>query len=450
MTRTEYLRLLESGIGDRHLVYFGTRGTDAATLLGIRQFDRIFSQVSPLKSVDVKETCLESLTGERVDLDQYNIDDDRRPEADDMRQILLEALQEPAVVMAYRSCAFLASAWFPRSQWAIFCGVFHERQASFEHKPWVETELRKRGVRTLGWEYFADVAVALIRERLERSGGVPLVIRANRSDGGAGIRLVHDAFGLEAAWPEHSDGFLAICKYLEESVPLNVNACVFPQGQVSLHPASLQLIGLPCCTTRRFGYCGNDFAAFASLPPEVIAEFDAMTMAVGQWLAENNYLGAFGIDALLHRGQVYLTEINARFQGSTLVASLIDEALDRPDMYHEHLAAHLGLPPCDDATLRQLAGDAPAYAHVVCHNTEQSPLSATGASPDALQLRCRQIPRPGISVRPGAITFEAVVESQVTEDGLSLFPPVERDVKAVQDALYSESAARAPQEATGT
>ena len=432
MNRKQATRAIESVLGDRQLVFFGTRGADAETLLEIDQLRMIFSQVAPLNAISVKETCLEDLTKERVDLNAYNIDYDKREEVKEIQRSLLDAFCRPSAVIPYRPCALLASAWFPRSDRVMYLSVFHEKQAFFEHKPWVESELKALGVRVLPWRYYSDVELGLIREAVER---IPLVLRANRSDGGAGISLIRGPEELESKWPAHVDGFLAVSPFLSPNIPLNVGACVFPDGHIALHPASLQIIGPQECTTRTFGYCGNDFAAAKELDRETLGKLQNMTMQVGQWMYKNGYIGAFGIDALIYQGEAYLTEVNPRFQGSSLVSAIIDREIGRPDIFMDHIAAFLGLPGSDEITLPDLTREQHPLAHVIYHNTRLEPINVAPVSVDALPLKCRLLPESDIDLLPEAIIFEVIMKSPVTSNGADFLPGVRRQMETIAHSI---------------
>jgi formate-dependent phosphoribosylglycinamide formyltransferase (GAR transformylase) len=65
-------------------------------------------------------------------------------------------------------------------------------------------------------------------------------------------------------------------------------------------------------------------------------------------------LGAFGVDALVYDGRVYLAEVNSRFQGSSVMSARIDQALNRPDIYCAHVAAFMGLSAPPSMTLQAL------------------------------------------------------------------------------------------------
>lgn len=434
MNRRQCIRAIQDKLGNRDLVYFGTRGADAETLLEIDQFKNVFSQIAPLHSVAVNEICLEMLTHERVDLNQYNIDYDTREEVSEFQNALLHTFNTSAAVIPYKPCALLASAWFPRSDRVLYLSIFHEKQAYFEHKPWVESELKKIGILTLPWKYYADAEINIIRES---SRGYPLVLRTNRSDGGAGLSLISWPDEIEQRCPKHIDGFIAVADLLSPSVPLNIAACISPNGCITTHPASLQIIGPSICTTRMFGYCGNDFTAIKNLDKKVLDKMHAVTIEVGSWMSRNGYIGAFGIDFLLYDGSLYLTEINPRFQGSSLISALIDREMDRPDIFMDHISAFLGIDSVDRATLRDLVSEQPSMSHVVCHNTSRKPISVMDIKSDNLPTHCRLIPGSSVRLLEEAIIFEAVFRSSVTHTGMELLSGINDQIALITDRLTS-------------
>jgi hypothetical protein len=429
------VREIERRLGGRRLVYFGTRGTDARPLLEISNFEEIFSQIAPMEAVSIQETCLETIKRVRVDLNRYSIDQDDSEAVHLLRRGLLRAFSVPTAVIPYRPCAVLASAVFTRSNLVTYMGLFHEFQTCFEHKPWIETKLAELGIQVIPWKYFADDDFALIYEAAE-SG--PLVLRANRSDGGAGLNLVRDPSQIKRDWPQHLDGFLAAAPFLEPSIPLNVNACVFPGGEISLHPPSLQLIGIPDCTTRVFGYCGNDFASTADLDKKILDALEEITVKVGRWLSSQGYLGAFGVDALFHDGLVYLVEVNPRFQGSSSLAATLMRRLDRPDLLLDHMAAFLDLPVPRQMRLYETAREQPRAAHIVCHNVTSHALRVERLNADALPFQCTLVPRSEVEVQLDGILFDAIFNEPVTSTGMELFPQVEALIRQVTREYYRD------------
>lgn len=413
LNRSEYLRLLCRMLGRRPVVYFGTRGADARSLADLPNFECIFSQTAPADLAGVQERCLERMTGTRVDLDTYSVDDDRSPAVAEFRSAMLTVFEGSTAVVPYRSGALLASAWFPRSERVLHLGNFHEHQACFEHKPWVETQLAAAGIRTVPWRYFADSERSVIEEMLATR---PLVLRSNHSHGGTGVRYVKSVAELNNGWPEHLDGFLAVAPFLD-GVPLNVNGVVFPDGTVSRHGVSVQLVGIPRCTTRRFGYCGNDFGAAAALDSQDVSEVDGMLAAVGQWLSRHGYRGAFGIDAILTKAGVHLVEVNPRFQGSSRLSAAIDVDAERADMFLAHVGAFLGAPVPDTLRLTELA-KRPPRAHLVVHADAE--FRARNRRVEASGCLADLMPAEGVRVKQGAMSVDLVFGSVITDDGLLL------------------------------
>lgn len=419
-------------LGNRGLVYFGTRGTDASPLLEFDHFQAVFSQIAPLQALNIGEVCLEAVKAERVDLNRYSIDEDLHSAVRQLHAGLMRAFARPCAVLPYRPSSVLTSAWFPRADRVLYLGMFHEKQACFEHKPWVETQLDAAGIRILPWQYYSDEDVALIQEAA-MSG--PLVLRANRSDGGAGLDLVRDPSELMSNWPSHHDGFLAAAPYLEGNVPVNANACVFSTGEVSIHPPSLQLIGIPECTNRPFGYCGNDFARIKESDPKVLRDFDQMIRVVGRWLASQGYRGAFGVDALLYKGGLYLVEVNPRFQGSSALASDLMREIDLPDLHLDHIASLLGLPPTPTLALPELVEAQPPAAHLICYNKKAKPVYTSGTSLDLLEVRGSLTPEQDIAIQEEAILFDLSFSEAITSDGADISRHAAEQIRQAKNLL---------------
>ncbi len=415
MNRTSYLRLLSRALGRRRVYYFGTRGADARSLTDLDNFEGIFSQIAPSGMAGVEELCLEELKGHRVDLDTYSVDKDDSPHVGALRGAMLESFDQLAAVIPYRSCAVLASAWFPRSEKTLHLGNFHEFQGTFDHKPWVESRLSQCGVRTVPWRYFADNERGLIEEMLAER---PLVVRANLSDGGTGVLFIESPEALTHGWPEHADGFLGVTPFLE-GTPININGVVFEGGKVSRHGVSVQLVGLSGCTTHRFRYCGNDYGAAAGLDAQDLEALDTMLADVGRWLGSHGYLGAFGIDVIMAESGPHLVELNPRFQGSSRLSASLDVEDERADMFIAHIGAFLGAPPPDKSRLADHVGRPPA-AHVVVHAEQRRTMRAIPSEHGRVVIDLR--PQPGVEVARSAMIADLVFNEIVTTDGFSLTP----------------------------
>lgn len=434
MRRRERLQQIIQAVGDRELVWFGIRGRDAETLLTIPQFRSCFSITAPLEAGKLEDSAsMEELTGHRVDLDAYDIDFDSRPEVGQLRRRILSRLCRPAVVLTYRPSHFLTEAHFASIPRSSCLGMVKDRQNAFEHKPWVETELVAAGVRTIPWRYVARDHLTAI-ERLVAEG--PMIMRPSRTSGGEGVVLITERDDVEAMWPHPDEHFVCVAPYLDRALPLNVGAVVWRDGTVSIHPASFQLIGIEGCTTRRFGYCGNDFAAIKALPYDLLEQIDSAVNSIGRWLWTAGYIGAFGVDFLLDDDTLYFAEVNARLQGSSAVSSVLAEGLEFPGVILDHLAATLELSsPSVRMSVADWTGAIDASSQVIIHSTVDVSVRLVEEVIPSRLGRLELAPRAPIRVDPGGVVARLLLEEQVTEDGFTLSSAVSEMVDSVRAAL---------------
>lgn len=440
MSRQELIARLSDAIGPRKLVWFGIRGQDAASLLAFEQFQDCFSMTAPIGAASLAaDVSLEELTGSRVDLDRHDIDLDDRDVVRHLRRMLLASLNAESVVCPYRAYYFVSNVHFACSETAQLLGLFKERQMPFEHKPWLESNLRAEGVRTIPWRYYAEERQRDLEPLLNKG---PIVLRASRSSGGTGVSLARTADEIASQWEPSPDSLIAVAPFLEGAAPLNVSACVFPDGTVTVHPGSYQLIGLSECTTRDFGYCGNDLGLFKLLPDAVVDLVDEMTRTVGLWMGRMGYVGAFGIDFLVQGEDVYFSEVNPRFQGSTSLTTGACAEVGLPDILLDHLAAFLGVAPHPETarlTLREWNDLMPDRAQVILHNLSQvdqvlsNPMGLI--PPRGLPVTTELVPLDGSRVEPGAILCRMVVDSSVSSTGYDLASEYRELVRVMADAF---------------
>ena len=332
----------------------------------------------------------------------------------------------------------MTTAYFLRLTFVEYLGLLEERQAQFNYKPFIETELRKIGVRTIPWQYYGEHNFPSLVHILEQG---PVVIRqASRSMGGEGLLVVDKPSNIEIKeWPSQ-DGFLAIAPYLKPNVALNVNACVFKDGSVSIHAPSVQLIGIPLCTNLPLGYCGNDFGQIRNLDSGLLSELETMTIRVGKWLARMGYLGAFGIDAIAYHDKIYLTEVNPRFQNSSVIAAQIDMGLDRVDIYLNHMTAFFGHTAPQQIPLKELAQIQPCISQVICYNrSPNNMLRSTDNIHEQGYFKCMNLPKRDVSVVPGGMLFRGVINDSVTTDGYNIIPKYESQLQGLVTDIFETS-----------
>jgi len=440
MARKGFLDEVSRHLGRRSLVWLGVRGADASALLQIPQFSKVFSTTAPLESVSaVSEVCLETMQKKRNNIHTWDIDQDNSAEIRKMHALLIAAFSKPVAVLTYRPDKFLAAAYFPQAANVKYLGLFYEQQTAFENKSWVESELRKYGVRTLPWSYYEQHKMPDLNHLLSQG---PIVVRSSSSShGGVGILIIREQNQIDFSLNDHN-AFYAISRYLEPNISLNVNACLFPDGTVSLHGPSVQLVGIPSCTGLQLGYCGNDFTQVRNLDINILDELETMTFQVGKWLVGMGYLGVFGLDAIVYRHHVYLAELNPRFQGSSTMAAALDEELGRPDVYLSHMAAYFGMPAPAYMPLRELAKQQREISQIFCYNRILPPVFYTGTlmdQPDAAGFM--HLPARDVEVEHEGMLFKAVVAGSVTTDGHSILKRCENRIAAMTETFSPQTPA---------
>ncbi|HEX4805800.1 MAG TPA: hypothetical protein VFU94_07860 [Conexibacter sp.] len=440
MSAEDAVVAVRRALGGRRLVWFGIRGEDGEALLQLPELEASYALTAPLRSgrlAPESNVTLEEIAGARPDLDRFDVDSPPDEHLREFRRRLLREVSGRCVLMTYRPSALVSALAFSMADTMTLAGLFKDRQLAFEHKPWVESSLAARGVRGLGWCYVADEHRARVKRLLAEG---PLVLRASRSSGGVGVVPVHTAEQVDGNWPEQSDAFVAAAPLLEPVVPVNFSGCVFADGGVRLHPPSIQLIGIPSCTDRPFGYCGNDFGGVGALGERVLGELDAMGRSIAAWLHEERYRGCFGVDALVHEGRAHFAEINARFQGSSAMSAAVADALGEPDLFVDHLAAMLGLPAAGRGrSLPEWAREQPALTQVVLHNRAGGPLERDRRRPLPAGVRLAQVPG-DLSIDAGATLCRLELARSVTQTGFELDAETSALVGELQDVFVPAGA----------
>ena len=432
MNRAALLRQITDKLGNRRLVWAGIRGDDAEPLGDLPQFEAAYTIINAYsRRLSIEGAAYEDLTGERVDLETWDIDDHLDASATaTFRRGMLQALSIPSALLPYRPSSFLSAVWFARRDRCLSLGLFGGHQSAFEHKPWVETSLSRLGLDTIPWTYIADEEQLRTQEML-RAG--PVILRRSRTSGGEGIVRVDSPGELAVHWPHVAEAFVSVAPFLKGGPAVNVGATAWHDG-VTVHHPSVQLIGIPECVTRPFGYCGNDFGRAKQLEPGMLDKIDSATVKIGNWLRGNGYRGTFGVDFLIHDGTPLFTEINPRFQGSTHASCKLDIEAGESCLMREHLAAMLGLDAPPGRPIREIAAEAPSLSHFVVHWTGQhgqqlDPLPLVRlATASGRAIRAEVLTRPELITHRGAAVARLVCRDSVTRTGFELIEPFDRVV----------------------
>lgn len=431
--RQSMLDFISQRLAGRDLVWAGLRSDDIEAISDLEQLAGSFSIVGGnCRGGNISTVDFEDISGDRPDLDNWDIEDYLdTAAAHEFRESMLRRLASPTALLPYRPSGFISALLFARRDQCLSLGLFGAHQAIFEHKPWVETMVEDLGIPRIEWKYVADEELSKVRSMLSEG---PIMLRASRSAGGAGLVRVDDPERLDESWPRHHEAFLSVTPYLTDAVPINIGATVWHDGVTMRHP-SVQLIGIPDCTNRPFGYCGNDFGLAAELDTGILDSVESSVVALGQWLRQYGYRGTFGVDFLIHHGVSLFTEINPRFQGSTYASSRLSREAGESCIILDHIAAMLGHDAPESSPLTQIARALPAFAQFVVHWT--GPPAAIDSSAIVAALHAEPArygvdlaTKSGVTTQTGGVVVRATVRDRVTNGGFDLRDPWARIVSS--------------------
>lgn len=141
------------------------------------------------------------------------------------------------------------------------------------------------------------------------------VIQADYSCGGSGTWLLTSDNRSETAKRISASLHYTAMPYFENSVSLNVHIVIY-KNDIIIMPASIQLISIKQYS---LSYQGSDFIAYTYLPELIREKVENSARIIGKQLQYSGYRGVCGIDFIATQNDVYFSEINGRFQSSTIL-----------------------------------------------------------------------------------------------------------------------------------
>ena len=144
-----------------------------------------------------------------------------------------------------------------------------------------------------------------------------LVLQLADSSGGFGTILVDKNTDFE---PNKNSSYM-VTKYCENNIPINVSVLISDKT-VTILPLSIQLIER---FNDRLMYKGSDFISYRDLVSnEITNKAKEHASKIASFMQKKGYRGFLGMDMIVYEDEVYLMEINPRFQNSS---SIINKAL---------------------------------------------------------------------------------------------------------------------------
>ncbi len=146
------------------------------------------------------------------------------------------------------------------------------------------------------------------------------VVQAMSSCGGSGTWLFSNQTENAIHKVINEKEQYIVTPFISKNASVNIHIIIY-ENEIILLPPSIQIISLE---SMNFSYTGGDFIAYNKLSQSLKDKVRELAHTVGNHLRDKGYRGVCGIDFLATESDIYLMEINSRFQAST---ALINKAL---------------------------------------------------------------------------------------------------------------------------
>ena len=155
-----------------------------------------------------------------------------------------------------------------------------------------------------------DVSIQNLQNQFKNANA--FVVQSKTGSGGSGT-LVYNS-DTQNNLINKDDNYL-VTKYYTESISINIHLMI-SKNEVYVFPGSIQIIENQY---NHLVYKGCDFKGFQRIKSELLKKSEQYSRIIGADLQKRGYLGVCGIDFLICNDEVYLMEINSRFQNSSTV-----------------------------------------------------------------------------------------------------------------------------------
>jgi hypothetical protein len=416
-------RTLDARFGRHVLFWISSKATDALPIYWIRGDSYSFSMIGSANQTFFNATHLsvEQMCCYRYDYDVQTFDVLPRPFLAELENSIQHAARGHAVLIvpfsSFRSLQNI-SLTIPA---AILLGNPPQLEEMLGFKPWIENHLCKLGLPIIQWKHYLTSSNQQALSTEDLSGKI---IREPNETGGRGHVLLSRERRCRPSLPAPPNSTIfSVGDYIAHQYSLNVGGCVFQDGEITIHPMSLQIIGALECSDRMFSYCGNEFGTLTRyLETSDYSIIESITQSTGRLLHQFGFIGAFGIDMIKdNNGRILISEINPRFQASSLISSYISHKTHTVTIHEDHIAAHVNAKlPGKRPSLHSLSTMGETVSQIFCYNSANVPESAPPAPSDNNQLHALDLKSEGVNMDPHALLFRVFSNGPVLRDGRHL------------------------------
>ena len=162
-------------------------------------------------------------------------------------------------------------------------------------------------------------------EHIIKRVGFPFVLSASKSNGGEHVYKIDNITDYIEAITEINSPVIKITRFLPKAISLSQIAVVLNNGEIIKYQPWLQLIK-NIRKRNNFEYMGADFCLeniFKEKTKMVGEDITLYSHVIGKLLYQMGYRGIFGCDYLYNNKEIYLVEINPRYQASTFLLNRV-------------------------------------------------------------------------------------------------------------------------------
>ena len=158
-----------------------------------------------------------------------------------------------------------------------------------------------------------DFNTLSIYDKLIKNYPLPWVVSSQTSDGGNGVFKIENFDDFKFALSHINNPIIKIEKFIEDCISVSQHAIIFHDKIIKYQP-SLQIIEE---NNKNLKFMGANYKL--AMDDKIKKKLTKLTHFIGNELKKLGYKGIFGCDYIVKDGEVYFTEINPRFQGSTFL-----------------------------------------------------------------------------------------------------------------------------------
>lgn len=171
-------------------------------------------------------------------------------------------------------------------------------------------------------------------EKLKEMFGVTdekakFVVQAPIASGGYGTFILGPNNGFEIQNEIIPGCEYLVSEFLRQSVSVNAHIIIF-DNDILLTPCSVQIMKE---SNNRLFYRGADFITYKKIPECGRKRFEKELLTVAKKMQQMGYRGICGIDGMITKEEVYILEVNNRFQASTPLINLSLSKIGLPSLH---------------------------------------------------------------------------------------------------------------------